>query len=189
MEVNTMGLDIYLYEVQKIGAHNNKVWTLDEIEDRSINIFDADAITHQPKTICDNCTKIKVKREYYNIPKILKDYGYDDTVHIELVGQSSDNSTFCVTDKSGKEDFIKISLEDIVNKYTFSQINKVYACKMEEVAYQRKGLNDNGWDLLPGNCEFSDDKANVRRMVKIGGLSEDFIRSWKDNHTVFYAWW
>lgn len=184
-----MGLDIYLYEVQKIETQNKKVWTQDEIDEQSIAIFDIDAITHQPKTIVDNCSKIKVKREYYNVPKILKDYGYDDTVHIELVGISSECNTFCVTDKSEEENFIKISLEDVKNKYIFSQINKVYACKIEEIAYQRKGLNDEGWDLLPGNCEYSDDKTNVQRMVEVGGLSEDFIESWVNDHTVFYAWW
>lgn len=186
-----MGLDIYLYEVQKIEAHRNKIWTQKDLEEKDIVIFDIDQLTRLPKTIVDNSSKIKVKRDYYNIPEILKDYGYEeDKVHISLVGMNSVENTFCITDiKTGEETYVKITLEDIQNKYIFSQINKVFACTMDEIAYQRKGLNDDGWDLLPENCEYSDDKDNVQKMVDIGGLSESFIENWVDDHTVFYAWW
>lgn len=74
-------------------------------------------------------------------------------------------------------------------KYITEKNTNKYAVKLEEIDYQRKGLNDTGWGLLPENCGYCDDKDLIRKITKEGGLSESFIENWIDDETVFWAWW
>lgn len=78
---------------------------------------------------------------------------------------------------------------DYEGKYLTQKVEEVYAFRMEKVAYQRKGLNGHGWDLLPENCCFCDDYDTVRQMVEFGGLSSEFTENWEDGKTVFVPWW
>lgn len=41
-----------------------------------------------------------------------------------------------------------------------------YACELIEIDYQRKGLNDYGWEHMPDNCSYCDEKTVVKEMVK-----------------------
>lgn len=182
-----MGLDLYLYRVQKINS-KKKIWMPDEIEEQSIVLFENDNFFYESNTIKNNCVDIKVRQDYYNKPKILKDFGFKEDEFIEAVSFSPNAITFSVGE-DGNEQFIKIDQEDVKNKYIFSQINKQKACILSEVAYQRKGLNDTGWALLPANCEYCDNKLKIEEMVEKGNLSEDFIINWIDEETVFQAWW
>jgi hypothetical protein len=66
----------------------------------------------------------------------------------------------------------------------------MYAVVMDEVDYQRKGLNERGWDLMAcDNCEYTDDYDAVKAMVDEGGLSKTFLTNWKEGETVFCPWW
>lgn len=80
-------------------------------------------------------------------------------------------------------------LENYKGKYIISKEEEKYAVKLEEVEYQRRGLNDTGWDLLPENCCYCDDKNLIRQMTERGGLSKSFIDEWIDGETVFRPWW
>ena len=66
---------------------------------------------------------------------------------------------------------------------------RAYVYQTEELDYQRKGLNDYGWSLLPENCTYCFDKDVVEKLVEEGGLSETFIENWIDGETALYAWW
>ena len=60
---------------------------------------------------------------------------------------------------------------------------------LTDAAYQRGGLNDEGFEMLPENGSLCDDKELVRRLVEKGGLSPEFIEKWEDGVTVFFNWW
>lgn len=64
-----------------------------------------------------------------------------------------------------------------------------YVYHAEEIDYQRKGLTEYGWELLPPNCCYSTDKDNVQLMVDKGGLSPSFINNWIDGETAIMGWW
>lgn len=183
-----MGLDMYLYRVSKINADKRRVYTREELEGNSWNDYSPEDIKSFPKSIVDNCIELKVKIEYYNINKILAENGQKEGTKIGVSCYSSKGITFSIYPEEKETIQVEISNEDLP-KYLFSQINKRCVCKMEEVDYQRKGLNDEGWALLPGNCEYCDDKSRIKEMCEIGGLSETFLENWVDNETVFYPWW
>lgn len=84
---------------------------------------------------------------------------------------------------------IAILNQEDADNFTIKVLESAYVYKTEEVAYQRKGLNDYGWSLLPENCTYSTDLDIVKEMVEKGDLSEDFLDEWVDGETAFYAWW
>lgn len=94
-----------------------------------------------------------------------------------------------------KPDYVRvkflISTEETyyAGKYIRSEWFENYAFRLEELAYQRNGLNDKGGELLPENAELCDDRERVRQLVEYGGLSPEFIGKWIDGCTVLNAWW
>ena len=64
-----------------------------------------------------------------------------------------------------------------------------YVVILEGIDYQRKGLTEEGWQLIPENCMYCDDKALIRKMTQVGGLSKSFMTRWRDGKTVFFPWW
>ena len=74
-------------------------------------------------------------------------------------------------------------------RYNESEWAEHYAFVLTDAAYQRGGLNDEGFEMLPENGSLCDDKELVRRLVEKGGLSPEFIEKWEDGVTVFFNWW
>ena len=181
-----MGLDMYLYKVSKANLDPSKIFESRELYENSITTFD-NTVT-LPKAISDNVTTIKVRSQYVNTTKMLEDYGYSNSATAYISMQSCDSIRYRVTD-GDKEGSIEMTHEELEEKYCYHVISKKLCCVLEEIDYQRKGLNDEGWALLPENCEYSDDKENIREMTEVGGLSPTFIENWIDNETVFLAWW
>ena len=66
---------------------------------------------------------------------------------------------------------------------------QVYVYQTEEVDYQRKGLNEHGWSLLPENCTYSTNYDNLVELVNEGGLSRSFLDNWIEGETALMAWW
>ncbi len=184
-----MGLDIYLFRCEKTDFAKNSIITHQDLEEVSANAYSKKEYDGLPKAMRDVCQLQKVKSEYYNMSKILTDHGYDENAEAHITGLGGGNTHITVYLKDDKTASIDIDDKTMMEKYIFSQINKRYVCKLEEVDYQRKGLNDTGWSLLPDNCQYSDDKENVIKMTEEGGLSKSFVRNWEDGKTVFMAWW
>lgn len=60
-----------------------------------------------------------------------------------------------------------------------------------EIAYQRKGIFDEGWKILDeiGNCNYSRDIDKISQLV-LNGLDPKFLFYLKtDPECCFYAWW
>lgn len=77
---------------------------------------------------------------------------------------------------------------DYNGKYREEEEETVYVTIIDEIEYQRKGLDANGWIALPENCTYCADKSVVKALCK-GGLSKKFLNNWVDGKTLFYAWW
>lgn len=73
--------------------------------------------------------------------------------------------------------------------YISEDVDTVYSVEMDEIDYQRKGLTNEGWGLLPENCSYCGDRTVVEKLCKDGGLSMSFLNNWEDGVTLFYAWW
>jgi hypothetical protein len=73
----------------------------------------------------------------------------------------------------------------------FEKTVDVYVFNRKEVAYQRKGLNKRGQELLDEsyNSLYLDDKQLVETLVREGGLSQEFLDVWVDGETMFVASW
>lgn len=75
------------------------------------------------------------------------------------------------------------------DQITFTKDTPTYVIKEEEIDYQRKGLNERGWELLPENCTYCMDKVVIEQLVEEGNLSESFLENWVDGETALMAWW
>lgn len=112
-----------------------------------------------------------------------------------------DNADFsltctCSEGKNGKYGFTV----DLIEKTSPPPFTKYKSCFIShketekynalryEIEYQRKGLTDDGWDLLPENCEYCFDSEVVEKLTK-EGLDSEFLNSWVDGKTAFLAWW
>lgn len=84
---------------------------------------------------------------------------------------------------------ISTKKEKDLEQFTYTKVRPTYVIKKTEVDYQRKGLNDRGWELLPDNCTYCTDESIVELLVDEGNLSESFLENWVDGETALYAWW
>ena len=94
-------------------------------------------------------------------------------------------------DANGKPPHIRISTntyDELKNAYMVQEIEPHYAWQSEEATYQRKGITDEGWELLPNNCAYCFDKSVVEALID-EGLDKDFTNQWVDGETALVAWW
>ena len=85
--------------------------------------------------------------------------------------------------------FIEADDKKAIDKITFTKDTPTYVVKEEEIDYQRKGLNERGWELLPENCTYCMDRTVIEQLVEEGNLSESFLENWVDGETALMAWW
>ena len=114
----------------------------------------------------------------------LKEHCEELEEELYISSSSSESTTFRCRDYTLKIPRENMEAYIICNRFT------MYAVVMDEVDYQRKGLNERGWDLMAcDNCEYTDNYDAVKAMVDEGGLSETFLTNWKEGETVFCPWW
>lgn len=148
----------------------------------------------------DYAHEVKVMQERFDFEKIFDKYfkklpEYNDKNFEEsnliIVGSAYESwrSRFVVKDFNTN---VEANIELIGDSQKFLTKEfpvDCYVYQVEEVDYQRKGLNDYGWELLPENCCYSTDKDRVVEMVENGGLDESFIENWEEGSTAIVAWW
>ena len=129
-----MGLDLCLERVSALKNENSK-----DVNRISIDNFENE---------CETIKKIAIIKEdqasYYDIEKIAETYNMDEKT-IYCCGFDSENSWFRDVES---EELIKISNKEIEEKYIIKKEEKFYFYETEEVAYQCRGLNEIGWELL-----------------------------------------
>lgn len=109
----------------------------------------------------------------------------DITVAYEFESDDSETYKLSIIFRENVED----GIQNYKGKYVAERVDEVYSCMMDEIDYQRKGLNDIGWTLLPENCSYCGDRTVIENLCNRGGLSMSFLNNWEDGKTLFCAWW
>jgi hypothetical protein len=138
-----------------------------------------------------------MKTESAEVQEFLQKCGADGSLPSEKRRKITleNTMTYSLVCELAKPDYVRVRFLNPVKdkyyagKYICSEWFEEYAFQLEELAYQRKGLNDEGWELLPENDALCDDKELVRQLAEQGGLSAEFLDNWIDGCTVFHAWW
>ncbi|ETA74483.1 hypothetical protein [Ligilactobacillus equi] len=199
-----MGLDIYLKRFKKFELDESKVFHQAELFEKDLSyvtVADQERENTLPEDLLEDYThEIKVMEEKFDFKKIFdtyfkklpeyKDKTFKDS-NLVIVGSAYESwlSRFVIKDFTTDVE-VKIELTGNDKKSLTKEVPvDCYVYQTEEVDYQRKGLNDYGWELLPENCCYSTDKDRVMEMVESGGLDESFIHNWKEGSTAIIAWW
>ena len=205
-----MGLDIYLEKFTKPTIDASKTYTSAELYDKDLSYIaiDENNIENRlPQEIIDKyCQIVTITAEVIDPEKLLPYFKekYPDT----YANITTDDTNLCVAGtESADEDEITVIITDYnhtIDKFhasvTITSQNQqfditktipiqVYVYQTEEVDYQRKGLNEHGWSLLPENCTYSTNYNNLVELVNKGGLSHSFLNNWIDGETALMAWW
>lgn len=205
-----MGLDIYLEKFTKPTIDTSKTYTSAKLYDKDlsyISIDDNNIENRLPQEIIDKyCQIVTITAEVIDPEKLLPYFKekYPNT----YANITTDDTNLCVAGtKSADEDKITVIITDYnhtIDKFhasvTITSQNQqfditktipiqVYVYQTEEVDYQRKGLNEHGWSLLPENCTYSTNYDNLVELVNEGGLSRSFLDNWIEGETALMAWW
>ena len=205
-----MGLDIYLEKFAKPTIDTSKTYTSAELYDKDLSyiaIDDNNIENHLPQEIIDNYCQIDTITAEVIDPEKLLPYFKEKYPDI-YANITTDDTNLCVAGtESADENEITVIITDYnhtIDKFhasvTITSQNRqfditktipiqVYVYQTEEVDYQRKGLNEHGWSLLPENCTYSTNYDNLVELVNEGGLSHSFLDNWIEGETALMAWW
>lgn len=203
-----MGLDIYLEKFTKPTIDTSKTYTSAELYDKDlsyISIDDNNIENRLPQEIIDKyCQIVTITAEIIDPEKLLPYFKEkypdvyanvtaDDTNLCVGGVKSTDEITVTITDYNRTIDKLHPSITITSQNQQFDITKtipiQVYVYQTEEVDYQRKGLNEYGWSLLPENCTYSTNYDNLVELVNEGGLSRSFLDNWIDGETALMAWW
>lgn len=203
-----MGLDIYLEKFTKPTIDTSKTYTSAELYDKDlsyISIDDNNIENRLPQEIIDKyCQIVTITAEIIDPEKLLPYFKEkypdvyanvtaDDTNLCVGGVKSADEITVTITDYNRTIDKLHPSITITSQNQQFDITKtipiQVYVYQTEEVDYQRKGLNEYGWSLLPENCTYSTNYDNLVELVNEGGLSRSFLDNWIDGETTLMAWW
>lgn len=203
-----MGLDIYLEKFTKPTIDTTKTYTSAELYNKDLSYISVDdnAIENRlPQEIIDKyCQIVTITAEIIDPEKLLPYFKEkypdvyanvtaDDTNLCVGGVKSADEITVTITDYNRTIDKLHPSITITSQNQQFDITKtipiQVYVYQTEEVDYQRKGLNEYGWSLLPENCTYSTNYDNLVELVNKGGLSRSFLDNWIDGETALMAWW
>lgn len=203
-----MGLDIYLEKCTKPTIDTTKTYTSVELYNKDLSYISVDdnAIENRlPQEIIDKyCQIVTITAEIIDPEKLLPYFKEkypdvyanvtaDDTNLCVGGVKSADETTVTITDYNRTIDKLHPSITITSQNQQFDITKtipiQVYVYQTEEVDYQRKGLNEYGWSLLPENCTYSTNYDNLVELVNEGGLSRSFLDNWIEGETALMAWW
>lgn len=203
-----MGLDIYLEKFTKPTIDTSKTYTPAELYDKDLSYIDIEtnAIENRlPQEIIDNyCQIVTINEEVIDPEKLLPYFkekypnvyatvtAKDTNLNVGNV-KSADEITATIIDYNHTINKLHTSVPITSQNQQFNITKtipvQVYVYQTEEVDYQRKGLNEYGWSLLPENCTYSTNYDNLVELVNEGGLSHSFLNNWIEGETALMAWW
>ena len=203
-----MGLDIYLEKFTKPTIDITKTYTPDELYNKDLSyiaIDDNNIENRLPQEIIDKyCQIVEITAEVIDPEKLLPYFkekypnmyatvtAEDTDLNVGNV-KSADEITATIIDYNHTINKLHASITITSQNQQFNITKKipvqVYVYQTKEVNYQRKGLNEYGWSLLPENCTYSTNYDNLVELVNEGGLSRSFLDNWIEGETALMAWW
>jgi len=171
-ERNNMGLDLFLYKASK---------TNNESTENSIRSYDE--IPHPDmKSLAK---KVKKEKEYIDWDKICKEF---HTSEDKILGTSFGKNDFSFITNEGTE-WIHIPNLQFNSQYCYKKMETVFEINIEEIKYQRKGIDEEGWKILKeiGNYNYCNDKKLIKKLT-CHGLDKEFYKL-MDKDVYFLAWW
>ena len=203
-----MGLDIYLEKFTKPAIDTTKTYTSAELYNKDLSyiaIDDNNIENRLPQKIIDKyCQIVEITAEVIDPEKLLPYFkekypnvyatvtAEDTDLNVGKV-KSADEITATIIDYSHTINKLHTSVTITSQNQQFNITKtipvQVYVYQTEEVDYQRKGLNEYGWSLLPKNCTYSTNYDNLVELVNEGGLSRSFLDNWIEGETALMAWW
>lgn len=167
-----MGLDLYLYKVEKpnIELANSIIHIDDFLKQGYISLVD-NAINSENETITSLTIPLFVR---YTASA-------DKEFEIASLYEMADEEDWDVL--FDEERYIFYVDEPVLAAKKIGSPNSFGIFSEAEIAYQRKGLNS--YKHLPENGCFSVDKEIVSKLVE-DGLSPRFLEVWVDGETVFH---
>lgn len=195
-----MGLDMYLRRVTKPELED-RFYTRNELDELRISTREVD--DDLCEAIRNNSVMVDIIDQRYVNKKLAEAAGVDYSkvskcyiggeffkcyIGGESFNKDSHKIAFCFLNE--KEELLGRVTIDADDKNYLEEVKRtMLAFILEEVDYQRKGLNEYGIELLPEDCKECDDFKVVEALVEHGGLSGTFIDNWEDGRTIFVAWW
>lgn len=180
-----MGLDIFLYKVNT--PHLPSV-----IKKEKLQAYNHLTFIGADKEICrtfkENSKDVLIEVLTVDIDKLRSVYDIDDKIKDEDIYVVKAANAYEVQANNGVTHSLLFCLsEEEYYNVSFVERLPYMAAELVEVAYQR-GISEDGWNFLPENCEFVDDKAKIEELTH-HGLNKEFIEKWVDDKTIFEAWW
>lgn len=187
-----MGLDLFLYRVEKpTFSDRTRYFIVEDVDNNPL---------YYSNVIKNNSEIVTRNEVFYNKEQINKDYNVsfggiienEDYIDIYCTDDVPDRFRLSQEEWEDDDDFYKqvlrISKEDIA-KYTYLKDVTYYVCDLIEVVYQRKGINNYGWSIMPENLSYTSDFDKVQALCEEGGLDKKFVDRWVEGKTVFRPWW
>lgn len=135
-----MGLDMYVYRVEKPGLDPAKVFDSDKVP--GIILTDEDINDPMYRELLPYCDKVQVIRHYYDTDKMKAESGAVDIYLSSIIGGVL---SFTGTKADGQKVTISKSNVEIDESYTVDREETCYVCSYSEVRYWRKEYDIQDW--------------------------------------------
>lgn len=132
-----MGLDMYLYKVEKPSLEN-RVYTRSELEMMDCVVCVTGIDEYLIEEIIPYAEQVTVVNQYYDVEKIIADYNLPKNSIICMI--SMEGIAVSGNDDQGNYVRQEVSHEEIAERYTLIKEELCYVWQREEVAYWRKAF-------------------------------------------------
>lgn len=140
-----MGLDQYIYRVKKPSLEK-RMYTSDEIRNlglSSVLVREVERYEDLFAQLLPYAVKRDISSEFIDTKKIIDDYNLPKNSHIGMIGDG--NMTLCGHDSDGNYISHTISVTEIKEKYTVTEVNPGYIWEEIEEKYWRKHYDLQDW--------------------------------------------
>lgn len=136
-----MGLDSYVYRIKKPEAMESRVYSRDEIRQLGLSSFATEDTKDNPLAadLLAYTVKVRVNEAFLNMEKVRKDYHLSDAAH--AYGWNGDGSIEIMDDAGGQYRTLKLTSQEIKDRYTLMQVVEYNVFYEETVAYWRKNYD------------------------------------------------
>lgn len=135
-----MGLDMYVYRVEKPELDTSKVFDVDKIS--GIVLSEEDINDPMYREILPYCDKVQAVRHYYDIEKLKAESGAESIHLSSIIGGVL---SFTGTKPDGQSVTISKSDAEIDESYTVDREETCYVCSYTEIRYWRKAYDIQDW--------------------------------------------